>query len=113
MRYHLVTLGCAKNVADSDGIGALLAQAGMTRADQVDDTNILIVNTCGFLQASRRESLDALRALGEHKRADQFLIAVGCLISRYGETIRREVPLVDAVFDSGQWLALPRLIDHL
>lgn len=113
MRYHLVTLGCAKNVADSDGIGALLAQAGMTRVDQADDADIVIVNTCGFLQASRRESLDALRALGEHKRADQFLIAVGCLISRYGETIQREIPRVDAVVDAGHWLALPRLIDHL
>ncbi|MBM3128279.1 MAG: 30S ribosomal protein S12 methylthiotransferase RimO [Chloroflexi bacterium] len=113
MRYHLLTLGCAKNIADSDGIGALLAQAGMTRVDQADAADILIVNTCGFLQASRRESLDALRALAKLKRADQFLIAVGCLIARYGETIRREIPRVDAVLDAGQWLALPRVIEQL
>jgi ribosomal protein S12 methylthiotransferase len=112
MRYHLLTLGCAKNVADSDGIGALLAQRGMTRVDQAAAADILIVNTCGFLQASRREALDALRALGKHKRADQFLIAIGCLISRYGETIQRKAPQVDAVLDAGQWLALPRLIEQ-
>ena len=113
MQYHLVTLGCAKNVADSDGIGAILAQAGMTNAERPDDADVLIVNTCGFLQASRQESLDTLRDLGKQKRADQFLIAAGCLISRYGETVRREVPQVDAVIDAGHWLALPRLINHL
>ena len=113
MQYYLLTLGCAKNVADSDGIGALLAQAGMNNTEGADDADVLIVNTCGFLQASRQESLAALRDLAKRKRADQLLIAVGCLISRYGETVRREVPRVDAVIDAGKWLALPRLIDHL
>ncbi|MCX7838116.1 MAG: 30S ribosomal protein S12 methylthiotransferase RimO [Anaerolineae bacterium] len=113
MRYYLLTLGCAKNTADSDGMCALLAQNDWTRVEQPDDADVLIVNTCGFLQAARRESLDALRALGEHKRAEQSLVAVGCLISRYGDTIRREVPQVDIVLDAGQWLALPRVLDHL
>ena len=113
MQYYLLTLGCAKNVADSDGIGALLAQAGMNNTEGADDADVLIVNTCGFLQASRQESLATLRDLAKRKRADQLLIAVGCLISRYGESVRREVPRVDAVIDAGKWLALPRLIDHL
>ena len=113
MRYYLLTLGCAKNVADSDGIGSILAQAGMNSADNSKDADVLIVNTCGFLQASRKESLDALRDLGNQKRDGQLLIAAGCLISRYGETVQREVPQVDAVIDAGRWLAMPRLIDHL
>lgn len=110
MRYYLLTLGCAKNTADSDGIGALLAQNAWTRVEQPDDADVLIVNTCGFLQAARRESLDTLRTLGKHKRAEQSLVAVGCLISRYGDAIRREVPQVDIVLDAGQWLALPRVL---
>jgi ribosomal protein S12 methylthiotransferase len=113
MQYHLVTLGCAKNVADSDGIGAILAQAGINPTERADDADVLIVNTCGFLQTSRQESLDTLRELARAKRADQLLIAVGCLISRYGETIQREVMQVDGVIDAGHWLALPRLLDHL
>jgi ribosomal protein S12 methylthiotransferase len=92
---------------------SLLTQNAWTRVEHADDADVLIVNTCGFLQAARRESLDALRALGKQKRAHQLLIAVGCLISRYGETIRREVPQVDAVLDAGQWLALPRVLTHL
>ena len=67
MQYHLLTLGCAKNVADSDGIGAMLAQAGMNNAERADDADVLIVNTCGFLQASRQESLAALRDLARPK----------------------------------------------
>lgn len=113
MRYYLLTLGCAKNTADADGMHALLAQNAWTHVEHPHDADVLIVNTCGFLQAARRESLDALRALGKHKRAAQSLVAVGCLISRYGETIRRNVPQVDAVLDAGQWLALPRLLAHL
>ncbi len=101
MRYHLVTLGCAKNVADSDGIGAILNQAGFETAKGTGDADILIVNTCGFLQASSKESIDTLRELGEQKRDEQLLIAAGCLISRYGEGIQRQARHVDAVIDAG------------
>lgn len=113
MNYYLLTLGCAKNVADSDGIGALLERAGYSAAERAVDADVLIVNTCGFLQAARQESLAALRDLGKKKRAGQWLIAVGCLISRYGEGVQREVPQVDGVIDAGRWLALPRLIHYL
>jgi ribosomal protein S12 methylthiotransferase len=113
MHYYLLTLGCAKNTADSDGIGALLRRAGMDEAQDSQNADVLIVNTCGFLQASRKESLGALRELGEQKRDGQLLIAAGCLISRYGEEVKRQVPQVDSVIDAGKWLALPRLIDHL
>ena len=113
IQYHLITLGCAKNVADSDGIGALLAQAEMNPVERADDADVVIVNTCGFLQASRQESLDTLRTLASQKRDDQLLVAVGCLISRYGTGIQQQVPQVDGVIDAGHWLALPRLIHYL
>lgn len=113
MHYYLLTLGCAKNTADSDGIGAILQRAGYAESARPEDADVMIVNTCGFLQASRKESLDALRELGDQKRNGQILIAAGCLISRYGETVQREVPSVDSVIDAGRWLAMPRLIEHL
>lgn len=113
MQYYLLTLGCAKNVADSDGMGAILERADIHKTENANDADVLIVNTCGFLQAARQESLDALRDLGAQKRDGQLLIAVGCLISRYGEIVQRQVPQVDAVIDAGRWLAMPRLIDHL
>ena len=113
MNYFLLTLGCAKNVADSDGIGSLLDEYGYAPVADSKEADVLIVNTCGFLQASRKESLAALRELGAAKRDDQVLIAAGCLISRYGEMVQREVPEVDGVIDAGRWLALPRLVQYL
>lgn len=112
-RFYIETLGCAKNVADSDGIHAVLEQAGLNSTDRPDEANVLVVNTCGFLQTSRAESLKALRALGKSKQDGQLLIASGCLISRYGEHVKLEVPKVDGVIDAGHWLALPRLIEWL
>lgn len=113
MKYFLMTLGCAKNAADSDGICSLLGHAGLASTEHAEDADVLIVNTCGFLQASRQESLQALRDLGKQKQNGQLLIASGCLISRYGELVQKQVPQVDGVIDAGRWLAMPRLIDHL
>jgi ribosomal protein S12 methylthiotransferase len=113
MKYFLLTLGCAKNVADSDGIGALLDRSGYSASAQAEEADVLIVNTCGFLQASRNESLAALRGLGEQKREGQVLVAAGCLISRYGQVVKREVPQVDGVIDAGRWLAMPRFLRYL
>ena len=112
-RFFLQTLGCAKNVADSDGIQFVLERAGLQATDKPDDAHVLIVNTCGFLQSSRAESLETLRSLGESKQSGQILIASGCLISRYGEVVQREVPAVDGVIDAGRWQAMPRLIEWL
>jgi ribosomal protein S12 methylthiotransferase len=112
-RYFIQTLGCAKNTADSDGIRAILERAGFQAVDAPEDADVMIVNTCGFLQASRHESLEAMRALGQNKQPSQLLIAAGCLISRYGENVKREVSAVDGVIDAGKWLAMPRLIEYL
>ena len=68
MKYHLVTLGCAKNVSDSEGISTLLANAGHQLSTTSNDADLLIVNTCGFLQAARQESVDVLNKLGITKR---------------------------------------------
>lgn len=112
-RFFIQTLGCAKNTADSDGIGAILERAGFENADAPENADVMIVNTCGFLQASRHESLEAMRALGQIKQEGQLLIAAGCLISRYGEHVKQEVPDVDGVIDAGRWLAMPRFIQYL
>ena len=113
MKYFLLTLGCAKNVADSDGIGALLDRSGYSASPQAEEADVLIVNTCGFLQTSRNESLAALRELGEQKLEGQVLVAAGCLISRYGQDVQRQVPQVDGIIDAGRWLAIPRFLSYL
>jgi ribosomal protein S12 methylthiotransferase len=74
---------------------------------------VLIVNTCGFIEDAREESLDELRQLGRQKRGDQVLIAAGCLSQRWGETLQDHVPGLDALLGTRRWSEIPALVDEL
>lgn len=113
MNYHLVTLGCAKNISDSEGMSALLDAAGHAAVAQPDAADLLIVNTCGFLQAARRESVGALSTLGIAKREGQMLIAAGCLPERIGGEIVNDVPWLDGVIGTQQWPRIVELVETL
>jgi ribosomal protein S12 methylthiotransferase len=112
-RFNIVTLGCEKNSVDSEGMGQMLAEAGYAEAGQAAEADVLIVNTCGFLQASTGESLTALRDLADHKRSDQLLIAAGCATQRYGAEFASDVPGVDAMLSTRQWPQIAKLVEHL
>ncbi len=112
-RYNIVTLGCEKNSVDSEGMGQVLAEAGYADAAGADDADVLIVNTCGFLQASTGESLAALQQLAAHKRPDQLLIAAGCATQRYGPELAGTVPGIDGLLSTRQWPQIGTLVDHL
>ena len=92
MRYYLLTLGCPKNAVDSEGMEALLQQAGHRATTDPGHAQVLIVNTCGFLEAAQEESIGALRMLARRKRPDQILIAAGCLAQRNPRALVRRVP---------------------
>ncbi|MDQ7028825.1 MAG: 30S ribosomal protein S12 methylthiotransferase RimO [Ardenticatenia bacterium] len=111
--YYLVTLGCPKNVADSEGMEVVLQHRGYRPAPSAEEADVLIVNTCGFLQAAREESLATLNALGQHKKPGQLLIAAGCLSERYGEQLADEVPALDGIIGTQQWVHIATLADHL
>lgn len=110
MNYYLVTLGCPKNVVDSEGMGSILNQQGHTPVAQVHDADVLIVNTCGFLAAAREESLDELRALAEQKAPGQRLIAAGCMIEHY-RSLLDTIPGVDATLSTRAWATIGDLLD--
>lgn len=101
--FYLLTLGCPKNVVDSEGISEMLLQADYRQAAAPHDADILIVNTCGFLAAARQESLEALRELAAGKRNGQLLIAAGCLAQRFGQEIARQVPGLDGLIGTRSW----------
>ena len=84
LKYHLITMGCPKNKVDSDGIEMLLHGADYRSTDSARDADVLIVNTCGFLEAAKEESIGVLKELGRSKRKNQVLIAAGCLAQRNG-----------------------------
>ena len=103
-RIHLVTLGCAKNLVDSERMLGKLAVAGAVIATTPDEADILIVNTCGFIAAAKEESVQAVLRLAQFKQADprRKLIVMGCLAQRYAPSLRRQLPEVDGVFGLGE-----------
>jgi len=113
MRFFITTLGCPKNTVDSEMMGELLRRAGHVLVDAARRADVIVVNTCGFIEAARTESYGELRALAARKRRSQRLVAVGCLAQRYGEEVRRRVPGVDAVLGTQAWPEIVSLIGRL
>jgi ribosomal protein S12 methylthiotransferase len=112
-RFHIVSLGCAKNTVDSEAMEQLLLAAGHQRAADPASADLLIVNTCGFIESAKQQSIDTLLELGFEKRADQKLIATGCLVERYSTELQAELPSIDAFVGARNWSALPRVLTQL
>src|SRR4051812_23276551 len=112
-RFALVSLGCAKNTVDSEGIQQLLASQGYDKVDETADADLVIVNTCGFIDAARQESIDTLLEIGQAKRPGQKLLATGCLTERYADEVAREIPEIDAIVGARNWQTVPRFAREL
>ena len=113
MKYHLITLGCPKNKVDSDGIEMLLRDAAYKPTEVPRDADVLIVNTCGFLEAAKEESIGVLQDLGKRKRKHQMLIAAGCLAQRNGSEVLERVPKVDGLLGTRRWMDVLELIQQV
>jgi ribosomal protein S12 methylthiotransferase len=103
VRYHLVTLGCPKNTVDSEQFERLLLAGNHTPTVRPSDADLLIVNTCGFIDASKEESVDTILRLAAIKKPGQKLIAAGCMTQLYGDEVGREIPEVDHIFGVAEW----------
>jgi ribosomal protein S12 methylthiotransferase len=111
--FLIVSLGCAKNTVDSEAMEQLLLASGHQRADSAAAADLLIVNTCGFIESAKQESIDTLLQLGADKRENQKLIATGCLVERYSRELPKELPQIDAFIGARNWSALPRVVSQL
>ena len=111
--YHLVTLGCPKNEVDSDGMEMLLREADFGVSADAGQADVLIVNTCGFLEAAKEESIGVLQELADGKRRHQMLIAAGCLAQRNGEEVLARVPEVDGLLGTRRWMDVVELIGQV
>ncbi len=102
----LLTLGCARNDVDSEELAGRLAADGFTLVDDPEDADTVVVNTCGFVDAAKKDSIDTLLAAADLKESGrpQAVVAVGCLAERYGEELASSLPEADAVlgFDDYQ-----------
>jgi ribosomal protein S12 methylthiotransferase len=103
-KVGFVSLGCPKNLVDSEVMMGILAREGYELTPRADEAEILVVNTCSFIESAQKESVDAILEMAEHKKfgAAKKLIVAGCLVERYRNQILEQVPEVDAVVGTGE-----------
>lgn len=106
----LTTLGCSKNQVDSDKIAAVLDDSGYADAADAETADVVMVNTCAFIEDARRESIDTILSLAEAKRDEAKLVVVGCMAQRYEQELVNALPEADAVIGLDRY---PELLDEL
>ncbi len=109
----LATLGCAKNQVDSDKITVQLTGAGYRETTAVDQADVVMINTCAFIEAARRESIEAVLEAAGRKRHDAKVVVVGCMAQRYESDLAHALPEVDEVVGLDRYGQLIELVDTL
>ena len=99
MKIFFVSLGCDKNLVDSEKMLAILTARAITVTEDAGEADIIVVNTCSFICDAKQESIETILEMAQMKKEGscRVLIVTGCLAQRYAEDIRREIPEVDAV----------------
>ncbi len=97
MRYWIETLGCPKNHVDSEKLAGLLVSQGYELADSADDADLVVANTCAFIEAAREESIETVLELADQKKSSARLVVTGCMAERYGHELAEALPEVDLV----------------
>ena len=102
-KVAFVSLGCSKNLVDTEVMLRNLHKEGFEVTFEVEEAEIVIVNTCGFIESAKQESIDNIIDIGELKNYGKckHIIATGCLVERYREEVMREMPEVDAIIGVG------------
>ncbi|HUI28006.1 MAG TPA: 30S ribosomal protein S12 methylthiotransferase RimO [Candidatus Kryptonia bacterium] len=112
-RVYLQSLGCPKNLVDSEQMLGLVARGGAEIVLNPEDADVLVVNTCGFIGEAKKESIEAILELAELKQGAprKRLIVTGCLVQRYGAELQQSLPEVDGFLGTGDFTRLPELLD--
>ncbi|MRJ02672.1 MAG: 30S ribosomal protein S12 methylthiotransferase RimO [Epsilonproteobacteria bacterium] len=108
MKLHIVSLGCTKNLIDTEVMLGRLKEMEIT--DSPEEADVLIVNTCGFIEAAKRESLETIFSLHQRRKRDSLLVVAGCLSQRYREELQKELPEVDLFTGVGDYDRIDRLL---
>lgn len=120
-KVGFVSLGCPKNLVDSEVMMGMLSQAGAQLTPHAEDADILVVNTCSFIESAQQESVNTILEMARHKNSGRArkLIVAGCLVERFRDDIRKNIPEVDAVVGTGELESIlmaagiaPAPVDH-
>jgi ribosomal protein S12 methylthiotransferase len=107
-KVGFVSLGCPKNLVDSEVMMGMLAQAGVELTPDAEDADVIVVNTCSFIGSAQQESIDTILEMARHKTGGMAggktkrLVVAGCLVERFRDEIRKNIPEVDAVVGTGE-----------
>ncbi len=111
-RFVVINLGCPKNLVDGEGMQQKLIEVGYTQTDKLRQADAVIVNTCGFIDKAKEESIQALLEVAAMKRPGQMLIAAGCLSERYAADLARDIPEIDGILGTRRWGEIAALLDQ-
>jgi len=112
-RIKFVTLGCEKNLVDSEIMSGLVHEHGYTLVDDSQEATVIVVNTCGFIDAAKEESVNTILEMAEFKQTGQLkaLIVSGCLTQRYKEQLMEEMPEIDGIIGTGDFVSINEIVD--
>jgi ribosomal protein S12 methylthiotransferase len=107
-KVGFVSLGCPKNLVDSEVMMGILATAGAELTQRAEDADVIVVNTCSFIDSAKQESVNTILEMAQHKLAGKArkLVVAGCLVERYRSEIQKNIPEVDAVVGTGELEAI-------
>ena len=110
MKIGFLSLGCPKNLVDGEVMLGMVREAGHEITSDASAADVLVVNTCAFIDSAKQESIDAILEMAAQKRDGSCsrLVVTGCLAERYLDELRREIPEIDAVLGTGE---IPAIVD--
>src|SRR5947209_19159291 len=116
-KVGMISLGCAKNLVDAEIMLGSVVRSGMEITANAEDADVLVINTCAFIDSAKEESIDAIleahQQRGLHNRANQRLIVSGCMSQRFSEELREQLPEVDAFIGLDQVRELGTIVERV
>ena len=114
-KLHMVSLGCAKNLINSEQMLAALLDAGYAYCEEPEEADIIVINTCAFIESAKSEAIENILEMAEYKNSGALvgLVVTGCLAQRYGEQLFEEMPEIDAVVGVGSFDEIVEVCDGL
>lgn len=113
MKIYMETMGCPKNFNDTQVAKGILTQADFEVTDNLEAADVMILNTCGFINDAKKESIGRIFELAEFKEGDKKLVVSGCLSERYADDLFEEMPEVDAFIGVNEYEKLPEILKNL
>lgn len=100
-KIHFISLGCPRNLVDSEVMLGILIKSGYEVSEKLEDADYLVINTCGFLEASRKESLDTVKETLENRKPSAKLVVTGCMVQTHSDEMQKQFPGIDYLLGSG------------